>query len=401
MFADRCVCLMSSKRMKIIAFTSIRSEYDLMSGLYKELYHERKHDLRLVVSGAHLVESYGNTVQQIEDDGLNISYRVENLLAADSEAARIKSAAILHSACVDILSNEKPDLVIFAGDREDVLIYAMVSAFLGIPSIHFFAGDHAQDGHVDNPVRHATSKLASLHFVSTEEHRERLWSIGERDERIKVIGSVALDKFVREPQMSKRQVMDVLGCEHLAEDTKLAVLIFHPVAAERQKAAGYLENIASVLVRNGYQVLASMPNSDPGNYAIRKALIALGRSSHFLTYQNLSRSLFVNLLRASNLIIGNSSAGLLEAPSVPIATVNVGERQKGRLAADSVVFCGGSEQEIAQALSEVESEPFKAKMASLVNPYGDGKSVKKAADLIEQVEFQEFALKPEDPLDNA
>ncbi|UZD64738.1 UDP-N-acetylglucosamine 2-epimerase [Marinobacter sp. AN1] len=392
---------MSSKKLKIIAFTSIRSEYDLMSGLYKELFHERNHDLRLVVSGAHLVESYGNTVQQIESDGLNIGYRVENLLAADSEVARIKSAAILHSACVDILSNEKPDLVIFAGDREDVLIYAMVSAFLSIPSIHFFAGDHAQDGHVDNPVRHAASKLASLHFVSTEQHRKRLWSIGEQDERIKVIGSVALDKFVHEPQIPKRQLLDLLECKHLPEHAKLAVLIFHPVAAERDKAPGYLESIANVLTRNGYHVLASMPNSDPGNYAIRRALTTLGESPHFSTYQNLSRSLFVNLLRAANLIIGNSSAGLLEAPSIPIATINVGERQKGRLAADSVVFCEGSEQAIAEALKEVESEPFQAKLSSLTNPYGDGKSVKKAADLIEQVNSKAFALKPEDPLENA
>jgi UDP-N-acetylglucosamine 2-epimerase (non-hydrolysing)/GDP/UDP-N,N'-diacetylbacillosamine 2-epimerase (hydrolysing) len=298
------------------------------------------------------------------------------------------------------LSNEIPDLVLFAGDREDVLIYSMVSAFLNIPSIHFFAGDHAQDGHVDNPVRHAASKLASMHFVSTEEHRKRLRSIGERDDRIKVIGSVALDKFVQEPPMSRRELLSLLGCEYLSEHSRLAVLIFHPVASELEIAPGYLENIAKVLIRNGYHILASMPNSDPGNYSIRKSLTALGQYPHFSTYQNLSRSVFVNLLRASSLIIGNSSAGLLEAPSVPIPTVNVGERQKGRLASDSVVFCEGSEQAIAEALKEVESEAFQAKLSSLMNPYGDGESVKKAADLIEKVDLKKFVLKPEDPLDN-
>ena len=150
-----------------------------MSGLYKRLSLDENVDLQLIVSGTHLVQALGDSASEIEKDGLNISYRIESLLSADNKASRIKSAAILQLACIDILSNEKPDLVIFAGDREDVLVYAVVCAFLDIPSVHFFGGDHAKDGHVDNPVRHATSKLASLHFVSTEEHKSRLLAIGE------------------------------------------------------------------------------------------------------------------------------------------------------------------------------------------------------------------------------
>lgn len=391
---------MCSEKLKIFAFTSIRSEYDLMSALYKKLEQDSSVDFQLVVSGAHLVPALGGSVSEIENDGFRVTYRIETLLAADSQASRVKSAAILQSAAVDILSNEAPDLVMFAGDREDVLIYASVCAFLNIPSIHFFGGDHAKDGHVDNPVRHATSKLASLHFVSTEEHKRRLLAIGEPDSRIFVIGSVALDKFISEPVVPKSEVLKRVKIDSGAGNGKIAVLIFHPVDSERERAGAYVHNMVSVLNSLGYHVCASMPNSDPGNRAIREALIKLKGSASLTVYENLPRSLFINLLRSSDLMIGNSSAGLLEAPSIPLPAVNVGERQKGRLASNNVVFCGGSIRAINDAVLRTESEDFLSQLRRSSNPYGDGRSVNRAYRLIKELHFSNYVRKPEDPLEN-
>lgn len=391
---------MFSKKIKILAFTSIRSEYDLMSALYKKLAIDSDVDFQLVVSGTHLVPALGGSVSEIEDDGFRVSHRIETLLASDSQASRVKSAAILQSACVDILSNEVPDLVIFAGDREDVLIYASVCAFLNIPTIHFFGGDHAKDGHVDNPVRHATSKLASMHFVSTEEHKRRLLAIGEPDSRIFVVGSVALDKFLIEPVVSKSEVLKRVGIDLDDGYGKIAVLIFHPVDSERERAGAYIHNMVTVLNGLGYHVCAGMPNSDPGNNAIRDALINLKDSASLTIYENLSRSLFINLLRSSDLMIGNSSAGLLEAPSIPLPAVNVGERQKGRLASSNVVFSGGSVEAITQAVLHTESEDFLSQLRFISNPYGDGQSVERAYRLIKELHFSNYVRKPEDPLEN-
>lgn len=399
MFVDKCVFLMCSNNLKIIAFTSIRSEYDLMSAVYKKLALDNKVDFKLVVSGAHLVPALGGSVSDIVNDGFRINYRIETLLASDSQASRIKSASILQSACVDILSNEMPDLVIFAGDREDVLIYASVCAFLNIPSIHFFGGDHAKDGHVDNPVRHATSKLSSLHFVSTEEHKKRLLAIGEPESRIFVIGSVALDKFLNEPAIHKNEVLTYLDIDVESVHRKIAVLIFHPVDSERERAGVYIQNMVNVLNGFGYHVCAGMPNSDPGNFNIRDTLIKLKNSSGITIYENLSRSIFINLLRSSDLMIGNSSAGLLEAPSIPLAAINVGARQRGRLASNNVVFSDGSVEAITQAVLRTESEDFLSQLYHCSNPYGDGRSVDRAYKLIKELHFSNYVRKPEDPLE--
>ncbi len=391
---------MYSKKMKIFAFTSIRSEYDLMSALYKRLSLDSDVDFQLIVSGTHLVPVQGGSVSEIENDGFIISYRIETLLASDSQVSRVKSAAILQSACADILSNETPDLVIFAGDREDVLIYASVCAFLNIPTIHFFGGDHAKDSHVDNPVRHATSKLASVHFVSTEEHKTRLLAIGEPERRIFVIGSVALDKFLSEPIVTKSEVLNRIGIDSDAEDEKIAVLIFHPVDSELGRTGTYIHNMVSALNGLGYHVCAGMPNSDPGNHAIRDALITLKGSARITIYENLSRSLFINLLRSADLMIGNSSAGLLEAPSIPLPAVNVGERQKGRLAPSNVIFSSGSVEAITQAVLHTKSEEFLSQLRCISNPYGDGRSVDRAYGLIKKINFSEYVRKPEDPLES-
>lgn len=371
-----------------------------MSMLYKRLSLDKDIEFDLVVSGAHLDPSRSGSVAEIERDGFSITHKVETNVFPESRSSRVKSAAKLQFECADILEKERPDAVVFSGDREDVLVYATVCAFLGIPSIHFFGGDHAKDGYVDNLVRHATSKLVSLHFVSTEEHKTRLLALGEPASRIYRLGSVALDKFIEEPFLSKPEVLNGLGVDLETPEKKLAVLIFHPFDSELECSAEYVRNVISVLCARDYHVFASMPNTDFGNQLVRDALSEVASLPSVTVYENLSRSIFVNLLRSADLLIGNSSAALLEAPSIPLAAINVGQRQRGRVAANNVVFCGGKAEEIDAAVSTVESERFASVLANVSNPYGDGRSVKRAHRLIKQLDLASFVAKAEDPLES-
>lgn len=385
--------------LKVLALTSIRSDYDLMSRLYSLLNSDGDVDLRLLVSGAHLSPSHGKTVDDIKSDNFQILAEVETLISSDTRASRLKTASILLSATIDLVKVFAPDVIIYAGDREDVLVAAMLGGFLGVPTVHFFGGDHASDGHIDNAVRHATSKLSSLHFVSTAEHKNRLQCLGEREDRIFVLGSVALDKFIAEPALTKDVVLQGLAAKAHAFSAPIAILIFHPVEDEIAVAGEYISRTVEALIVRGYHVMMGLPNTDPGNVKLVEALQAAAERDEVTFYKNVSRSLFVNLFRSADLIIGNSSAGLLESASIPVAAINIGERQKGRMAGGNVIFCEGDAESINAALDYAVGESFKAGLKAVKNPYGDGNSSSRAYQLLKSIDFKRFVKKAEDPLD--
>ena len=218
--------------MKILAITSIRSEYDLMTPLFFELQGDADTELKLLVGGAHNSPSFGYTRQDIKKDGFDILIEIESLIDADSKSGRLKSAAVLLVSAIDVVRTYAPDLIIYAGDREEVMIGALLGGYLGIPTLHLYGGDHACDGHIDNPIRHAVSKLSTCHFVSTEEHRLRLLSLKEPSFRVFNIGSIALDKF--------RLVNKIDGIVERVAKRKVnkptAIVIYHPMEDERKVA---------------------------------------------------------------------------------------------------------------------------------------------------------------------
>lgn len=383
---------------KILALSSIRSDYDLMSSLYKRLTLDAETDFRLLVSGAHLSPAHGHSVLHILNDGVSLLSQVETLISSDSNASRLKTASNLLSGSVDLIKDFAPDVMLIAGDREDVLISSMIGGFLGIPTVHFFGGDHAGDGHIDNPVRHATSKLASLHFVSHEQHRERLLSLGEEHRRIHVTGSLALDKFIDESPLYCNEVAQLVGASDQAVYERWAVLIFHPISEEETVAADYIETACRVLLERGYHVFLGAPNTDPGNHRLMTVLTCLAREPRVTFYKTISRNLFVNLLRHSSLVTGNSSAGLLEAPSLRIPTINIGKRQSDRFAATSVLFTDGSAKAFSNALDHIETPVFKCMLETLTNPHGDGRSTQRVFDLLKTLDFPAYLRKTVDPL---
>jgi UDP-hydrolysing UDP-N-acetyl-D-glucosamine 2-epimerase len=384
---------------RILGMTSIRSDYDLMSGVYRLLSIDPDVDFKLLVSGAHLSPAFGRSVELIRQDGLEILAEVETLISGDSKSSRLKTAAGLLNGALEVVRSYRPDMLVYAGDREDVLIGATLGAFLDIPTVHFFGGDHAADGHVDNPVRHATSKLSTAHFVSIEEHARRLAHLGEDPWRVHVIGSVALDKFVAEPPLDRVTTLSSVDAKsHAMGGAPLAIFIFHPVIQERELAPTYVRGAVGTLIERGYHVLIGAPNADPGNAALLAVMQDLALAPEVTYYGNTARALFVNLMRHAALMVGNSSAGLLEAASVGLPVINLGERQRGRLCGCNVVFSGGDTSSLRDALDRIASEKFGIGMRALVNPYGDGHSAARAVALLKQIDFGALLKKTGDPL---
>lgn len=381
--------------MKILAFTGIRSDYDLMSDLYKKINNDKDLELGLIVSGAHLSETYGYSVKYIEEDNLPIIARIESLIDSNSRSSRLKSAAILLQNCLSSVTNFNPDVIIYAGDREDVIVGALVGAYLAIPTIHFFGGDHTIDRHVDNPVRHATSKLSSLHFVAHEKHRDRLIKMGESSERIFVIGSPALDKFKLTPHIEKKFILDKFQRPHW---TNYSLLIFHPILGQEELAGHHFENILNSLIQLKINAFVSYPNVDSGNKNIIKTIEKYINNPQFVFYKNLERDLFINLMRNADFMIGNSSAGIYEAPVIPLAAVNVGDRQKGRITAGNVVFVEQDIDSIISGIKTVQSLEFQQKLNKVKSIYGDGESSTRALNLIKEIDFDKYRYKTEDVL---
>lgn len=382
--------------VKVIAITSTRSDYDLLSGVYSALDSAADFELGLIVGGAHLAPTYGRTVQHIRADGFSILAEIESLLDSDSIAARPKGAAIYLQSLVEVLVRNTPDVVLYAGDREDALAAAMGAAYLKIPSVHFFGGDHASDGNVDNPVRHAVTKLSSLHLVSNELHAQRIKALGEAPARIQVVGSPALDKFRAEESLTLEETWQAAG--GTGSPQPYVVVIHHAILGSEERAAYEANLIMDAIVNQGLKAFVSSPNPDAGSREIMAAYQRHERNDRFTFYSNLPRRVFVNLLRQAKMLIGNSSLGLLEAPSIPIAAVNVGARQRGRLAADNVIFVDAEQDPLSEALKRAMSAPFQEQLKTVVNPYGDGNTVLRVVELLRQVDFATLRFKKEDPL---
>lgn len=382
--------------MKILAITSNRADYDLMSKLYLKLNDDKAIELKLLVSGSHLSTRFGNTQEFIKNDKLDVLINIESLLDSDTHASRIKSASILLMNSIDIVNSYNPDLLIYAGDREDVFVGALLGGYLNIPTVHFFGGDHAADGHIDNPIRHATSKISTYHFVSAEEHKKRLLALGEPDFRVKVIGSVALDKFLEHKPIRMQEINSILGIN--TDFLKHAIIIFHPIDEESDVGHLYVRRIIDSLLKRGVFVFVGSPNSDPGNVAIIGTIKMYQGNENVHIYNSLSRDIFLSLFKHASVIAGNSSAGLLEAASIKVPVVNVGKRQVGRLCAKNVIFTDGGKPEIDLAIEKALSSDFSNFIKCIDNPYGDGKSVNRAIKLLKTLEFKNNFLKKEDPI---
>lgn len=380
--------------MRILSITGNRADYDLMSYLYRYFNRDPDIDFGLVVTGGHLTASYGSSLEDIRADGNCVVAEIEDILNSGHSASRAKAMGILTQSLTDVVRSFRPDIMIAPGDREDVLAAAAVALYMQVPFLHFFAGDHESSGHVDNLARHAASKIATAHFVSCEEHKKRLLRMGEEETRIFNVGSVALDKFKEEPVLSKEEVLESLG---LRDFENYALLIYHP-PAEIVGENLEIEAVMRTLSEKRIKTVVSYPNTDFGNQAILEKYARYKDDPNFYFYKNLSRKLFVNLYRHAMFQIGNSSAGVCEAASIPIPVVNVGSRESGRGNKENVIFVRDFREGLSEAVERAMSAEYRASIKDVRNILGDGHSSRRAYEVIKSVDFSRMLLKKYDPL---
>ncbi len=380
--------------MKILAVTGARSEFDLLSTLYDKLHKDDFFDFKIVVTGAHLSETYGKTVRNIEKKEYPIADRIYNLIDTDEKLGRIISLGNQIPAFAQTFNREKPDLIIVAGDREEAISVSMTGAFMDIPVVHFFGGDIAKDGNIDNSTRYATSKFAHLHFVTLEEHKQTLIKLGEEESRIFVVGNPAIDNILSTPIISRKGLSDNIGFDIENED--YLVLIKHPIITEIEKQKKQMETILDAVLESNIKCLINYPNSDAGNREIIKVIDAyVSQNNKLFTFKNLDRLNYINLLRNATSLIGNSSSGLLEAPSLNLPAINIGSRQRGRIAAENVIFIEHNKKDIKEAIEKVRNnKKFKEIVENCISPYGSGKTTEKVIEVLKNLTIdKEFIYK--------
>ena len=373
---------------KILAVTGIRSEYFILQPIFEEIVNRDDLELKVVVTGAHLSPTYGETYKIIENDGYDI-LKLETLLSTDTLSGRSKSLGIQIMGLTDIVSREQPDWLLVLGDREESLSTASVGTYMNIPVAHICGGDRVV-GNIDDSVRHAVTKLAHLHFPTTKENGDRILKMGEEPWRVHVVGNPALDSIRKQPNLSYDYINKKLGTK-LSSDKPFILLIKHPLSSEMEKSGEQMRVTLEAVAELGYNTVLTYPNSDSGSYEMIKVIEEYVEKYDFIkVFKTLPRDIFVNLQRKAALLLGNSSSGILEAPFLKLPVVNVGNRQKQRQHSENIIFVPHNKELIKEAINKaIFDENFKRICKNCSNPYGDGYSGERIARIIAETEIND------------
>jgi UDP-hydrolysing UDP-N-acetyl-D-glucosamine 2-epimerase len=367
------ILIFTKMKKKIVAVTGARSEYDILSPLLEALRADEHFEVSVIVTGSHLSETYGYTKKYIEQDGYTIIGEISNLVEGNDKLARILSIGNQINPLAEILNIAHPDFVLVVGDREEAITTTMVCAYLDIPVCHIAGGDIAKDGNIDNSTRYAASKYAHIHFTILEQHKQNLMKLGEDEWRIHNVGNPALDKFISTPLLSLSEINAHLGSSIIDD---FILVIYHPIITAHEREAEYARELFSALRDSGKYIVMNSPNSDAGNVAILNEMEAFVQNNESVYwFKNLPREVYVNLMRHASLLVGNSSSGIIEAPSLGLPVINVGERQRGRFHSNNVTFVNPVKSEVLSAINNVFSEKgIKERLLLTPNPYGAGDS---------------------------
>ena len=375
----------------ILSMTGIRSEYDIMSTVYSEIKKSSNLDLRLIITGAHLSESFGNTINEIKKDGFKIEERIENLLNYNSSSSRIKGLGIQIQSLVQTITRIKPDILLVLGDREEAMAIALAGAYMNIPIAHVCGGDRVV-GNVDDQIRHAVTKLAHIHFVTNDESMKRVLKLGEQKFRVFNVGNPGIDRLVKVPKISMSEISNFLEF-NINYKNPYIVFIQHPLSSEAKDSKKQIYTSLRALKELGIQTIMTYPNSDYGSLEIINELKKFKDLAFLKVTKNLPRNIFINLLKNCSCLVGNSSAGILESPFLKIPVVNIGNRQKGRLNAGNVIFVKHKKDEIKKAIiKSIFNKKYKQKIKNIKNPYGNGTSSKKIVKILDKLTINDTLL---------
>jgi len=371
----------AAKRIGVV--TVSRSDYGHLRPVLEALRRAPDLELLLLVAGMHLASEFGLTVRDIEADGFPISARVEMLGGGDTPEAVAAATGRGVAGFGEAFARLRPDVVVVLGDRFEMLAAAVAALPFALPVAHIHGGE-VSEGAMDNQIRHAITKLAHLHFASAEPHARRIAAMGEEPWRIHTVGAPGLDRLATTEPVPRAALARELG---LPEAGPWLLVTFHPVTLEYRDTAAHIDELLAALEKTDGFIVITYPNADTaGRLIIERIEEFAGRHPRRCRLaKSLGERLYLSLLRHADLMIGNSSSGLIEAPSFGLPVVNVGSRQRGRLRGANVIDVEPSREDILRGIEGAQALPFRVRARAAANPYGDGHAAPRIVEILRSV----------------
>jgi GDP/UDP-N,N'-diacetylbacillosamine 2-epimerase (hydrolysing) len=357
-------------KRKICVVTGSRAEYGLLRWPMEEIRAASDLELQLIATGAHLSPEFGLTYREIEADGFRIDRRLEVLLSSDSAAGIAKSMGLALIAFAEAFEQLQPDVLLVLGDRFEIFSAVAAALVARIPVAHLQGGE-ATEGSFDDSLRHCITKMSHLHFVAAEEYRQRVIQLGEHPQRVFLVGGLGTDGIRKTKLLDRPALEAALGIQLGAKNL---LITFHPATLDEESAPRQMAELLAALAElPDVHLLFTMPNADTQGRALFGMIQRyVSEHSNAYAFASLGQVRYLSSLRFVDGVVGNSSSGLTEAPSFRIGTVNIGDRQSGRLKAESVIDCAAERDSISAALRQLYSANFRARLPSVRNPYGEG-----------------------------
>lgn len=369
---------------KICVVTGTRAEYGLLKPLIKRIDDDKEFELQLIVTGMHLSSEFGNTYKYIEEDGVKITEKIDILLSSDSDVSIAKSMGLCMISFSEVLSRIKPDLLVLLGDRFEIMAIATTATVLKIPIAHLHGGE-TTEGAYDEAFRHCITKMSYLHFAGAEEYKKRIIQLGENPERVFNVGAVGTENILNLKYLSKEKLEEELNIEI---PTNYFVVVFHPVTLEKDTAKNQIRELLDAIKEKEINVVFIKGNSDSNGRIINEMikLFVENNQEKYKVFSSLTNSQYLNLLKNSNGLIGNSSSGIAETPTLKVGTLNIGNRQKGRIQSEATLNCDCIKKEIVESIDLMMSAQYRNLLKNSKSPYGEGEISKKIVEIIKKIE---------------
>lgn len=378
--------------MKICIATGTRAEYGLLKPLISAIDNDINFKLQILATGAHLSPEFGLTYQVIEKDGFKIDKKVEMLLSSDTSTSIVKSMGLGMIGFAEALYELSPDILVILGDRYEMLSIASSALIFNIPIVHIHGGE-ITEGAYDDAIRHSITKMSHLHFTSTEEYKNRIIQLGENPKNVYNVGAIGIDSIKNLPLLSKEELEKDLNIKFKEFNYQVT---FHPSTLDKESPENQFQILLNAieLQENSFFVFTKS-NADTGGRIINQMIddYVNKNPQKAIAFTSLGNLRFLSVVKICDAIVGNSSSGIVEAPSLKTATINIGHRQKGRIQANTVVNTSVDVKEISQAFELIKSSEFKVRIKKGINPYGEGNATNQIMNILKNMDIHSFQTK--------
>jgi GDP/UDP-N,N'-diacetylbacillosamine 2-epimerase (hydrolysing) len=376
---------------KICVITGTRAEYGLLRWVMQDIKDDSELTLQVIATGMHLSPEFGLTYREIEQDGFQIDRKVEMLTSSDTPVGIAKSMGLGLIGFADALNELRPDLIVVLGDRFEIFAAVAAALVARLPVAHLSGGE-TTEGAFDEAFRHSITKMSHLHFVAVEKYRQRVIQLGEQPERVFLVGGLGIDNIKRLNLLDRAELEASLG---LKLGQKNLLITFHPVTLETATAADQMTELLAALAElRDTQLIFTLPNADTdGRCLIKMVEQFVAQHPNARAYTSLGQLRYLSCIAHVDGVVGNSSSGLAEVPSFKKGTINIGDRQRGRLQATSVLNCEPNRSDIAAALQRLYSVKFQESLSEVRNPYGEGGASEKVVKTIKHYAIDGIAKK--------